>query len=135
MTRVRAFGSDTFRSPRNRNFRLFFIGQGLSQNGTWMQLVAIDLLVLRLTDDGVAVGLATAARFAPMILLRPWAGLLSDRSHRHKLLLWLAPAGAILASIFAGTVPPGPASVRWFYLLPPRPATVHPPAHPPPPAP
>src|SRR3546814_13129439 len=111
MTRVRAFGSDTFRSLRNRNFRLFFIGQGLSQNGTWMQLVAIDILVLRLTDDGVAVGLATAARFAPMILLGPWAGLLSDRSDRHQLLLWLAAAGAIVAQIFAGTVATGPAKI------------------------
>src|SRR3546814_7056095 len=82
-----------------------------------MQLVAIDILVLRLTDDGVAVGLATAARFAPMILLGPWAGLLSDRSDRHKLLLWLAAAGAIVASIFAGTVATGHASVGWIYVL------------------
>src|SRR3546814_12068821 len=93
MTRVRAFGSDPFRSLRNRNFRLFFIGQGLSQNGPWLQLVAIDILVLRLTDDGVAAGLATAARFAPMILPGPRAGLLSDSSTRHKLLLWLAHPG------------------------------------------
>src|SRR3546814_11369373 len=82
-----------------------------------MQLVAIDILVLRLTDDGVAVGLATAARFAPMILLGPWAGLLSDRSDQPKLLLWLAAAGAIVDSIFAGTVATGHARVGWIYSL------------------
>ena len=32
---------DTFRSLRIRNFRLFFIGQLVSQAGTWMQSVAI----------------------------------------------------------------------------------------------
>ena len=52
MTRVRAFGADTFRSWRSRNFRLFFVGQIISQTGTWMQMVAIGLLVLSITDSG-----------------------------------------------------------------------------------
>ena len=57
MTRLRAFGSDTFRSLRGRNFRLFFAGQIISQTGTWMQMIAIGLLVLAITDSGVAVGM------------------------------------------------------------------------------
>jgi hypothetical protein len=31
----------TFRALRHRNFRLFFIGQGLSLIGTWLQQVAM----------------------------------------------------------------------------------------------
>ena len=117
MTRVRAFGADTFRSLRSRNHRRFFIGQALSQNGTWMQLVAIDLLVLRLTNDGLAVGLATAARLAPILLLGPWAGVLSDRSDRHKLLLALNVAGAVVAAVFATMVATGAASLGWIFVL------------------
>ena len=54
MTRLRAFGSDPFRSLRVRNFRLFFVGQIISQTGTWMQMIAIGLLVLAITNSGVA---------------------------------------------------------------------------------
>src|SRR5699024_3740224 len=117
MTRLRAFGSDTFHSLRNRNFRLFFIGQALSRNGVWMQLVAIDLLVLHLTDDGLAVGVATAARLAPVLLLGAWGGLLSDRLDRHRLLMALSVAGAMVAAAFALVVALGVANVGIIYLL------------------
>ena len=117
MTRVRAFGSETFRSLRVRNFRLFFIGQALSQNGTWMQLVAIDLLVLHLTDDGVAVGIATAARLAPILVLGAWGGVLSDRRDRHHLLLGLNAVGAAVAAVFAALVATGTDRLAWIYLL------------------
>jgi MFS family permease len=101
MTRVRAFGADTFRSLRSHNFRLFFGGQIISQTGTWMQMVAIALLVLAITDSGVAVGLVTAAQFIPILVLGAWAGLLSDRSDRHRLLLILNAIGAVVAAAFA----------------------------------
>lgn len=117
MTRVRALGAETFRSLRIRNHRMFFVGQALSQNGTWMQLVAIDILVLRITDDGLAVGLATAARLAPILLLGAWGGLLSDRKDRHKLLLWLNMAGAAVATVFAVMVATDTATLAWIYTL------------------
>lgn len=117
MTRIRAFGADTFRSLRIRNFRLFFIGQALSQNGTWMQLVAIDLLVYQLTDNGLAVGIATAARLSPIMLLGPWGGVISDRRDRHHLLLAMSAAGAVIAAIFAATVASGTTNLSIIYLL------------------
>jgi MFS family permease len=101
MTRVRAFGSDTFRSLRSRNFRLFFGGQIISQTGTWMQMVAIGLLVLQITDSGVAVGLITAAQFLPILLLGAWAGVLADRRDRHHLLMLMNAIGAVVALAFA----------------------------------
>ena len=77
----------TFRSLRIRNFRLFFAGQLVSQTGNWLTLMAQTLLVLRLTDDGVAVGILTASQFGPMLLLGPWTGLVADRSDKRRLLL------------------------------------------------
>ena len=79
--------SATFRSLGIRNFRLFFVGQLVSQVGNWVSLLAQTLLVLRLTDDGVAVGVLTACHFAPVLLLGPWAGLVADRSDKRRLLL------------------------------------------------
>nr|MBA3955093.1 MFS transporter [Acidimicrobiia bacterium] len=56
MTALRQATSDTFRSLHIRNFRLFFVGQSVSQVGNWLTLIAQTLLVLRLTDSGLAVG-------------------------------------------------------------------------------
>jgi MFS family permease len=85
--RVAAATRETFASFRIRNFRLFFLGQGISQVGNWLTLIAQTLLVLDLTDSGVAVGLLTACQFGPVLLLGAWAGLVADRSDKRRLLL------------------------------------------------
>jgi MFS family permease len=117
MTRLRAFGSDTFRSLRVRNFRLFFLGQIISQTGTWMQMIAIGLLVLAITDSGVAVGLVTAAQFLPILVLGAWGGVLADRRDRHHLLIWLNVAGALVATAFALLVLTGSEALWSVYAL------------------
>ncbi len=86
MSAVSIFAGETFRSLRVRNFRLFFIGQLVSQAGTWMQSMSIIWVVKELTDDGVALGLATAAQFAPVLVLGAWGGVVSDRVDRHRFL-------------------------------------------------
>ena len=78
---------ETFRSFRYRNFRLFFTGQSISQIGNWLTLVAQTLLVLKLTGNGLMVGLLTACQFAPVLVIGPWAGLIADRSDKRRLLM------------------------------------------------
>ena len=85
--RLAAATRETFASFRVRNFRLFFVGQGISQVGNWLTLVAQTLLVLDLTGSGVAVGLLAACQFGPVLLLGAWAGLVADRCDKRKLLL------------------------------------------------
>ncbi|HEY2813024.1 MAG TPA: MFS transporter [Acidimicrobiales bacterium] len=87
MTSVRTTLDATFRSLRVRNFRLFFTGQLISQVGNWLTLVAQTLLVLKLTDSGIALGALAAAQFGPVLILGPWGGLVADRSDKRKLLL------------------------------------------------
>jgi len=117
MTRLRAFGSDTFRSLRSANFRKFFVGQIISQTGTWMQMIAIGLLVLAITDSGVAVGLVTAAQFLPILVLGAWGGVLADRRDRHHLLIAMNALGAVVATAFAVLVLSGHESLWSVYLL------------------
>ena len=81
------------RSLAHRNFRLFFIGQGLSLVGTWMQMTAMSWLVNRLTappgsDQGDPFWLAAVA-FAnqiPGLLLGPVSGVVADRFRRRPIL-------------------------------------------------
>ncbi len=77
----------TFASMKFRNFRLFFTGQLISQIGNWLTLVAQTLLVLRLTNSGVAVGFLAACQFLPVLLFGAWAGLVADRSDKRVLLI------------------------------------------------
>src|SRR6201988_3472659 len=69
------------------NFRRYVAGQALSLIGTWVETVAQGLLVLELTHSGLLLGLATAARYGPILLLSPYAGLLVDRFNKRRLLI------------------------------------------------
>jgi hypothetical protein len=76
----------TFASLRIRNFRLFFIGQLISNSGNWLTTVAITLLVLHRTGSGASVGLLAVCQYGPLLLLSPFAGLVADRSDKRTLL-------------------------------------------------
>lgn len=109
-TAVRPERGSTFRSFTHRNFRLFFTGQLISQIGNWLTLVAQTLLVLELTDSGVALGVLAAAQFGPVLLLGAFAGLVADRSDKRTLLIrvqMFAMAQSIILGFLAwhGDVP------------------------------
>jgi MFS family permease len=87
MTRVRRAARETFRSLSVRNFRLFFTGQLISQVGNWLTLVAQALFVLKLTNNGVWLGVLAAVQFGPVLVIGPWAGLVADRADKRRLLL------------------------------------------------
>ena len=78
--------SATFAALSVRNFRLFFVGQLVSNSGNWLTTVGITLLVLHRTGSGAAVGLLAACQFGPILLLSAWAGLVADRSNKRRLL-------------------------------------------------
>jgi len=108
--RLRHAARDTFQSLHVRNFRLFFSGQLISQIGNWLTMVALTLLVLKLTDNGVAIGFLAAAQFGPVLLIGPWAGLVADRSDKRKLLIIvqsiaMAQSFALAALAFSGSPP------------------------------
>ncbi len=108
---------DTFRSLRHRNFRLFFAGQLISQTGTWLTMVTQVLLVLNLTDSGIALGVLTACQFGPILVLGAWAGAVADRADKRRLLLVLQ-TGAMAQSLALGLVVlSGNATVGIVYAL------------------
>lgn len=97
MHRVRSFGRTTFSSLSVPNFRLYAIGQGISQTGTWMQTVGQGLLVLKLTGNGTALGLVVALQTLPMLLLGPWGGVIADRFPKRTTLLVTQAISCVLA--------------------------------------
>jgi MFS family permease len=102
----------TFSSLWSRNFRLFFIGQTISNSGNWLTIVALTLLVLHRTGSGVAVGFLSACQFGPILLLSAWAGVIADRSDKLRLLvitqtLEMCQSFALAALAFAHKAPLG----------------------------
>jgi len=83
----------------SRNFRLFFAGQLVSVTGTWVNWTAGAVLVLRLTDSGVALGIEAALLFLPVLLFGVWAGSIADRFDKRRILVWSNAGYAVLAAV------------------------------------
>src|SRR6185295_4811115 len=76
----------TFRALRHRNFRLFFVGQGLSNMGTWLQQVAMGWLTYRLSGSAWLLGVVAFCANAGILAFGTWAGVFADRVHRRRAL-------------------------------------------------
>ena len=85
--RARSALGKTFQSLSNYNFRLFFIGQLISNTGNQLTNVVLILFVLKLGHSGLAVGAMAACQFGPLVALSAWAGAFADRSDKRRMLL------------------------------------------------
>jgi MFS family permease len=83
----------------SRNFRLFFVGQLISVTGTWVNWTAGAVLVLELTDSGVALGIEAALLFLPVLLFGVYAGSLADRFDKRRILVWSNAGYGVLAAV------------------------------------
>jgi len=101
----------SLRAFRHRNYRLYFAGQGISQTGTWLQLIATSWLIYHLTGSAFLLGLAAFTLHIPLLVLGPFAGVWVDRQKKRSVLLVtqsiaLAQSLAMLALIASGYVEP-----------------------------
>ena len=71
----------------NRNFRLLFIGQTISQLGDWFNAVAVFALLLDLTGSATAVAWMMIVQFLPVAIVGPLAGVVVDRVDRRRLMI------------------------------------------------
>ncbi len=71
----------------NRNFRLLFFGQAISQLGDWFNSVAVYALLLDLTGSATAVAWMMITHYLPIALVGPAAGIVVDRVDRRKLMI------------------------------------------------
>src|SRR5947207_1672871 len=73
----------------HRNFRLFFIGQGISLVGTWMQNVGEGWLILTLTNSPFYVGLTSALSSLGVLLFSLYAGVIADRVDKRRVIVYM----------------------------------------------
>jgi len=81
-----------FGALAHRNFRLFFIGQGISLIGTWMQNVGEGWLILTLTNSPFYVGLTSALSSLGVLLFSLYAGVIADRTDKRRFIVFMQVA-------------------------------------------
>jgi len=99
----------SLRTFRHRDFRLYFVGQGVSQTGTWLQMIATSWLIYHLSGSTFLLGLASFMLYIPILVLGPFAGVWVDRHRKRQVLIVtqnvaFAQALVMLALVASGRV-------------------------------
>lgn len=93
--------TNPFRVFRSRDYSLYFGGQLLSQVGTWMQQIALSWLTYKLTNSAMMLATVSVASQLPSLLVMPFAGVLSDRFNRHRIIVLTQMSAMLQASTLA----------------------------------
>ena len=72
---------------RNRDFRLLWGGQVVSQLGDWFSLITLQSLLLTLTGSASSLAALMIAQMLPLFLLSPAAGVVVDRLPRKHVMI------------------------------------------------
>jgi MFS family permease len=91
----------SLRPLRSRNFALIWSAALVSNVGSWMQTVALGVLVFSRTDQPGWTGLVVAAGFLPVGLLAPLGGALADRLDRRRWLILTTLGEMAFATVLA----------------------------------
>lgn len=98
-------------------FRRYAAGQLASSMALTSQRVAELWLVLEITGNALSLGVSTALRTAPSLLLAGAGGALADRFDRRVLLAWTQGGKAVLGGVFAWLVAGGSPAIETVYGL------------------
>jgi MFS family permease len=96
----------SLRPLRRRDFALVWSAALVSTIGSWVQTVAVGILVTELTGQARWTGLVAAAAFVPVGVLSPVGGAIADRVDRRRLLIGTTlgeTLAAVLLAVLVGT--------------------------------
>ncbi len=113
---TKAARPSTFRALRHRNYRLFFAGQMISLVGSWMQNIAQQWLIYRLTGSATMLGTISLLGALPLLPMSLWGGSLADRVPKRTILIVTQSVMMIQAFVLAILAYTGTVAV-WHVLL------------------
>ena len=99
---------------RNRAFALMWSGQLISTVGSALSSLAASILVFRLTNSALSVGVMLMATAAPSLLVGLVAGVFVDRFDRRRIMLAADLLRAALALLIPFLVP---LNIAWLYII------------------
>jgi MFS family permease len=99
----------------NRNFRLLWFAQIISEQGDWLYAVAIYTLLLEYTGSAKYVAFAFVLQVLPQFFVSPAAGVINDRISRKKVMIFADWSRAII--VLCMLLVRGPHLVGLLYTL------------------
>lgn len=114
MVAMASFLPPALAKPR---FRLFAIGQAISIVGGWIQQIALSWLIYRLSGSVLLLGVSGFLTQIPFLIVSPFAGALTDRVRRVRMLVTVNVVLAGLASVLAIMAALGVEDVRFYLAL------------------
>src|SRR5512135_2765432 len=114
MTTLAATPPSPFALFRNRSFRLMWIGQLVSTMGSALTSLAASILVYRVTNSALSVGLMLMATAAPSLLIGLVAGVFVDRYDRKRIMIAANLIRAVLVCLIPFLIP---LSIAWLYVV------------------
>jgi len=84
-----------------RNYRLFFMGQGVSLIGTWIQRTTMGWFVYRITGSAFLLGLVSFLSMIPSVFVSPFAGAWADKWNRLHMMIATQIAFFLQTSVLA----------------------------------
>jgi MFS family permease len=115
----RLLSLESLRPLRRRDFALIWSAALVSNIGSWLQTIAVGVLVTELTGQARWTGLVAAAAFVPVGVLSPVGGAIADRVDRRRLLVWttVGEIGAAAGlAVLVGTGHESPVGVTLLVL-------------------
>lgn len=95
----------------NRDFRLLWFGQIVSQLGDWFNYVALYALLFELVGSASSVALLMVMQLLPIALVGPTAGVVVDRLDRRRIMI---AADLIRGMVILGLLLVRSASMIWL---------------------
>jgi predicted MFS family arabinose efflux permease len=98
----------------HRAFRRLWIAATVDACGSWLLVMAVPVQVFALTGSATSTGLALAIEALPAALIAPWAGIVTDRFPRGRVLVTanLVSAAGVALMLVAST----PGRVGFVYV-------------------
>ncbi len=110
-------GSPMAKVLRGRNFRLLWLGQSTSLLGDQFAFIALPWLVLRLTNDPLALGFTLALGGIPRALVMLIGGAIADRFPARTVMLVSDIIRLFLVAVMSALVLTGGVQLWMVYLL------------------
>jgi predicted MFS family arabinose efflux permease len=115
--REKSLRSQTFASLESADFRRFYVGQGISLIGTWLQAAAVRWIVFDRTGSEPMLGIIEAANLMPGLFVGIVAGAVADRFAPRTMILVMEAAQMLLAFMLALVVWNDPSSVWQMAMI------------------
>ena len=106
-----------FKAFHYRDFRLLWFGACTSSIGTWMQTVAQNWLVYKISKDAFYLGLDSFLGQLPIVLFSLIGGVIADRIERRRILLGSQYVQMTCAFVLTGLLIVGFLDARFWPIL------------------